>query len=124
MNISLNWLKEYLKIDLDVKEICEILTSIGLEVAGYEKIESIKGGLRGLVIGEVKTCEAHPDSDHLHITTVDLGDGRLTPIVCGAPNVAAGQKVVVAKLSVRHFTKPIKNSSSKNQKSGDRNRKE
>ena len=98
MNISLNWLKEYLKIDLDVKEICEILTSIGLEVAGYEKIESIKGGLRGLVIGEVKTCEAHPDSDHLHITTVDLGDGRLTPIVCGAPNVAAGQKVVVATI--------------------------
>lgn len=98
MNISLNWLKEYLKIDLDVKEICEILTSIGLEVAGYEKIESIKGGLRGLVIGEVKTCEAHPDSDHLHITTVDLGDGRLTQIVCGAPNVAAGQKVVVATI--------------------------
>ena len=98
MNISLNWLKDYLKIDLEVKEICDILTSIGLEVAGYEKIESIKGGLRGLVIGEVKTCEAHPDSDHLHITTVDLGDGRLTPIVCGAPNVAAGQKVVVATI--------------------------
>lgn len=96
MKISLNWLKEYLKIDLDVEEICQILTSIGLEVAGYEQIESIKGGLKGLVIGEVKTCEAHPDSDHLHITTVDLGDGRLTPIVCGAPNVAAGQKVVVA----------------------------
>lgn len=98
MNISLNWLKDYLKIDLEVKEICDILTSIGLEVAGYEKIESIKGGLRGLVIGEVKTCEAHPDSDHLHITTVDLGDGRLTPIVCGAPNIAAGQKVVVATI--------------------------
>ena len=98
MKISLNWLKEYLKIDLDVEEICEILTSIGLEVAGYEQIESIKGGLKGLVIGEVKTCEAHPDSDHLHITTVDLGDGRLTPIVCGAPNVAAGQKVVVATI--------------------------
>ncbi|WP_273132620.1 phenylalanine--tRNA ligase subunit beta [Culturomica massiliensis] len=98
MKISLNWLKEYLKIDLDVEEICQILTSIGLEVAGYEQIESIKGGLKGLVIGEVKTCEAHPDSDHLHITTVDLGDGRLTPIVCGAPNVAAGQKVVVATI--------------------------
>lgn len=98
MKISLNWLKEYLKIDLDVEEICQILTSIGLEVAGYEQIESIKGGLKGLVIGEVKTCEAHPDSDHLHITTVDLGDGRQTPIVCGAPNVAAGQKVVVATI--------------------------
>ena len=90
MNISLNWLKEYLKIDLSVEKVCEILTSIGLEVGGYEKFESIRGGLRGLVIGEVKTCEAHPDSDHLHLTTVDLGDGRLTPIVCGAPNVAAG----------------------------------
>ena len=98
MNISLNWLKEYLKIDLSVEKVCEILTSIGLEVGGYEKFESIRGGLRGLVIGEVKTCEAHPDSDHLHLTTVDLGDGRLTPIVCGAPNVAAGQKVVVATI--------------------------
>lgn len=98
MNISLNWLKDYLKTDLGVDEICEILTSIGLEVGGYEKFESIRGGLKGLVIGEVKTCIAHPDSDHLHITTVDLGDGRLTPIVCGAPNVAAGQKVVVATI--------------------------
>lgn len=98
MNISLNWLKDYLKIDLGVEEICEILTSIGLEVGGYEKFESIRGGLKGLVIGEVKTCESHPDSDHLHVTTVDLGDGRLTPIVCGAPNVAAGQKVVVATI--------------------------
>lgn len=98
MNISLNWLKDYINVDLDVEEICKILTSIGLEVGGYEKFESIRGGLKGLVIGEVKTCEPHPDSDHLHITTVDLGDGRLTPIVCGAPNVAAGQKVVVATI--------------------------
>jgi len=98
MNISLNWLKDYLKVDLSVEEICEILTSIGLEVGGVEKFESIRGGLKGLVIGEVKTCVAHPDSDHLHLTTVDLGDGRLTPIVCGAPNVAAGQKVVVATI--------------------------
>lgn len=98
MNISLNWLKDYLKTDLKVEEICEILTSIGLEVGGYEKFESIRGGLQGLVVGEVKTCVAHPDSDHLHITTVDLGDGRLTPIVCGAPNVAAGQKVIVATI--------------------------
>ena len=98
MNISLNWLKDYLNVDLSVEKICEILTAIGLEVGGYEKFESIRGGLKGLVVGEVKTCEPHPDSDHLHITTVDLGDGRLTPIVCGAPNVAAGQKVVVATL--------------------------
>lgn len=98
MNISLNWLKDYLKTDLTVEEICEILTSIGLEVAGFEKIESVKGGLKGLVIGEVKTCVPHPDSDHLHITTVDLGNGEPTPIVCGAPNVAAGQKVVVATI--------------------------
>ncbi len=98
MNISLNWLNDYLKTGLPVEEICKILTSIGLEVGGYEKFESVKGGLKGLVIGEVKTCEPHPDSDHLHITTVDLGDGRLTPIVCGAPNVAAGQKVVVATI--------------------------
>lgn len=98
MNISLNWLKDYLKTDLDIEEICEILTSIGLEVGGYEKFESIRGGLKGLVIGEVKSCIPHPDSDHLHITTVDLGDGQLAPIVCGAPNVAAGQKVVVATI--------------------------
>lgn len=98
MNISLNWLNDYLKTGLPVEEICKILTSIGLEVGGYEKFESVKGGLKGLVVGEVKTCEPHPDSDHLHITTVDLGDGRPTPIVCGAPNVAAGQKVVVATI--------------------------
>lgn len=98
MNISLNWLKDYLKTDLEVEEICEILTSIGLEVGGYEEFESIRGGLKGLVIGEVKTCIPHPDSDHLHITTVDLGEERLSPIVCGAPNVAAGQKVVVATI--------------------------
>lgn len=98
MNISLNWLKDYLKTDLSVEEICNILTSIGLEVGGFEEVESIKGGLKGLVVGEVKSCAAHPDSDHLHVTTVDLGDGRLTPIVCGAPNVAAGQKVIVATI--------------------------
>ena len=123
MNISLNWLKEYLKIDLSVEKVCEILTSIGLEVGGYEKFESIRGGLRGLVIGEVKTCEAHPDSDHLHLTTVDLGDGRLTPIVCGAPNVAAGQKVVVATVGTVLYDE-TKNLPSKNQKSEDRNPKE
>lgn len=98
MKVSLNWLKEYIDIDMGVDDLCGILTSIGLEVAGYEKIESIRGGLRGLVVGEVLTCAPHPDSDHLHVTTVNLGDGRPTPIVCGAPNVAAGQKVVVATI--------------------------
>ncbi|MDL2283041.1 phenylalanine--tRNA ligase subunit beta [Odoribacter sp. OttesenSCG-928-G04] len=98
MNISLNWLNDYLKTDLNAEEIAEILTSVGLEVSGFEKFESIKGGLQGLVIGEVKTCVPHPDSDHLNLTTVDLGNGNLTPIVCGAPNVAAGQKVVVATI--------------------------
>lgn len=96
MNISLNWLKEYLDIDMSAAEVADALTSIGLETGAVEEVESIRGGLRGLVIGRVLTCEAHPDSDHLHITTVDLGDGAATQIVCGAPNVAAGQTVVVA----------------------------
>lgn len=96
MNISLNWLVDYIDINMDVEEVCRILTDIGLEVAGYTKTESIKGGLRGLVIGEVLTCKEHPNSDHLHITEVKLGDEEIVPIVCGAPNVAAGQKVVVA----------------------------
>lgn len=96
MNISLNWLKEYLDIEMPAEEVADALTSIGLETSSVEEVESIRGGLRGLVIGKVLTCEAHPDSDHLHITTVDLGDGQATQIVCGAPNVAAGQTVVVA----------------------------
>lgn len=103
MNISLNWLKDYINIDLPVEKICEILTNIGLEVGGVEEFESIKGGLKGLVVGEVKTCIDHPDSDHLHVTTVDLGDGKLTPIVCGAPNVAAGQKVIVATVGTKLY---------------------
>jgi phenylalanyl-tRNA synthetase beta chain len=98
MNISLNWLKEYLPVDRDVDELCRILTNIGLEVGGYHEYESIKGGLRGLVTGEVLTCTDHPDSDHLHVTTVDTGGEEPLQIVCGAPNVAAGQKVVVATI--------------------------
>ena len=96
MNISLNWLRQYIDIDLDAEKIAEALTSIGLETGGIEEVESIRGGLKGIVIGKVLTCVEHPDSDHLHITTVDLGDGQPTHIVCGAPNVAAGQTVVVA----------------------------
>lgn len=96
MNISYNWLKDYANLSLTPDELASALTSIGLETGTVEEVESIKGGLRGLVIGKVLTCEEHPDSDHLHVTTVDLGDGQATQIVCGAPNVAAGQTVVVA----------------------------
>ena len=96
MNISYNWLKKYVDFDLTPDELAAALTSLGLETGSVEKVETIKGGLAGLVVGEVLTCVEHPDSDHLHITTVDLGDGVPTQIVCGAPNVAAGQHVVVA----------------------------
>ncbi|MDE5665085.1 MAG: phenylalanine--tRNA ligase subunit beta [Duncaniella sp.] len=96
MNISYNWLKKYLDFNLSPDELAAALTSIGLETGSVEEVESIRGGLRGIVIGKVLTCVEHPNSDHLHITTVDLGDGAETQIVCGAPNVAAGQTVVVA----------------------------
>ena len=98
MNISYNWLKDYLDFSLTPEEVSSALTSIGLETGGIEEVQAVKGGLEGLVIGKVLTCEAHPNSDHLHITTVDLGDGVPTQIVCGAPNVAAGQHVVVATI--------------------------
>ncbi|MDE6110209.1 MAG: phenylalanine--tRNA ligase subunit beta, partial [Muribaculaceae bacterium] len=98
MNISFKWLKEYIDLPADVtpEQVGEALTSIGLETGGVERVESIRGGLRGIVIGKVLTCTEHPDSDHLHITTVDLGGDAPEQIVCGAPNVAAGQTVVVA----------------------------
>ena len=96
MKVSYKWLKDYIDIDLTPAEMDDILTQIGLEVGGIEKIQSIKGGLEGLVIGEVKTCIPHPNSDHLSITSVDVNGEELLPIVCGAANVAAGQKVVVA----------------------------
>lgn len=97
MNISLKWLKQYLDIDLTAQEVGDALTSLGLEVGTVEEVETIRGGLKGLVVGKVLTCEPHPNSDHLHLTTVDLGNGEEpVQIVCGAPNVAAGQKVIVA----------------------------
>ena len=103
MNISYNWLKEYLNFNLSPEEVSAALTSIGLETDGVEKVEAIKGGLEGLVVGKVLTCVEHPDSDHLHITTVDLGDGTPTQIVCGAANVAAGQHVVVATVGTKLY---------------------
>lgn len=98
MKISYQWLKDYIDFDLTPEETAKYLTDCGLEVEGIEQFESVKGGLRGLVIGEVLTCEPHPDSDHLHLTTVNVGAETPLNIVCGAPNVAAGQKVVVATI--------------------------
>ena len=98
MNISYKWLKEYVDFDLTPQEVCDALTSEGLEVDALEEVQSIRGGLKGLYVGKVLTCDAHPNSDHLHVTTVDLGKGEPQQIVCGAPNVAAGQKVIVADL--------------------------
>ncbi len=96
MKISYNWLKQYIKVDLPPEEISDILTNIGLEVEGIESFQSVKGGLEGVVIGEVLTCSKHPNADKLTVTTVDLGIEDPVQIVCGAPNVAAGQKVPVA----------------------------
>lgn len=104
MNISYKWLKEYVDFDMTAEEVAVALTSIGLEVGGIEEVQTIRGGLKGLVVGHVLTCEAHPNSDHMHITTVDLGNGEApTQIVCGAANVAAGQKVIVATLGTKLY---------------------
>ena len=98
MKISYKWLKQYVDFSLTPKHLAEALTSTGLEVGSLEEVETVRGGLKGLFVGKVLTCEDHPNSDHLHITTVDLGRGEAQQIVCGAPNVAAGQKVIVADL--------------------------
>lgn len=98
MNISYAWLKEYVDFSLSPTEVADALTSIGLEVDGVEEVQAIRGGLKGLVVGHVLTCEPHPDSDHMHVCSVDLGEGEPVQIVCGAPNVAAGQKVIVATI--------------------------
>lgn len=98
MNISYKWLKEYVDFSLSPNEVADALTSIGLEVDGVEEVQAIKGGLRGLVVGHVLTCEPHPNSDHMHICSVDLGGEAPVQIVCGAHNVSAGQKVIVATL--------------------------
>jgi phenylalanyl-tRNA synthetase beta chain len=103
MKISYNWIKDYLKIDLEPAKVAEILTGIGLEIEGMDEWESVKGGLNGVVIGEVLTCKKHPDADKLSVTTVDIGGSQLLRIVCGAPNVAAGQKVPVATVGTIVF---------------------
>ena len=106
MRISYNWLKQFIKTDLQSNEIADILTDLGLEVEGVDTFESLKGGLQGVVVGHVITCEKHPDADKLKITTVDIGDGK-TPlqIVCGAPNVTVGQKVPVATIGTKLYDK-------------------
>lgn len=96
MNISYNWLKNYIDVDLPVEELSQILTDIGLEVEGVKSFQSVKGGLQGVVVGEVLSCRKHPNADKLSVTTVNVGQDQVLPIVCGAPNVAAGQKVAVA----------------------------
>lgn len=104
MNVSYKWLKEYVDFDMTPDEVAAALTSVGLEVDGVEEVQSVKGGLKDIVIGQVLTCVEHPNSDHLHVTTVDLGDGgEPQQIVCGAPNVAQGQKVVVATLGAKIY---------------------
>ncbi|MDR2805358.1 MAG: phenylalanine--tRNA ligase subunit beta [Dysgonamonadaceae bacterium] len=104
MNISYNWLKDYVSFDLSPQQLADALTSIGLETGSIETVEPIRGGLKGLVTGQVLTCEAHPNSDHLHVTTVDTGNGEPLQIVCGAPNVAAGQKVIVATIGTTLYS--------------------
>jgi len=106
MKISYNWLKTYLDFPYSAEELSAILTQTGLEVESLESFNEIQGGLKGVVIGEVLTCEKHPDADKLKVTTVSVGTDTPLQIVCGAPNVAAGQKVVVATVGCTLFPKP------------------
>ncbi len=106
MNVSYNWLKDYIKTEHSPQRLCEILTDTGLEVEGLEKIEGIKGGLKGVVIGQVISCTKHENADRLNVTTVDIGEDKELQIVCGAPNVAEGQKVVVATVGTTLYPKP------------------
>ena len=105
MRISYNWIKQFLKIDSSSEQVSEMLTDLGLEVEIVEKYQSVKGGLEGVVVGHILTCEKHPDADRLKITTVDLGNGAPVQIVCGASNVDAGQKVPVATIGTKLFDK-------------------
>ena len=101
MDISYNWLKEYVKFDLNPDEVASALTNIGLEVEHQDVVEEIPGGLAGVIVAEVVECEPHPNSDHLHVTKVNTGEGELLQVVCGAPNVAKGQKVMLATLNTK-----------------------
>ena len=103
MKISYKWLREYVDTTLSAQEVADALTSVGLEVDSVEEVQAVKGGLKGLWIGEVLTCEAHPNSDHMHVCMVNVGQGEPIQIVCGAPNVAAGQKVVVAVVGTKLY---------------------
>lgn len=106
MHISFNWLKQFIKLETTPEETAKILTDLGLEVEGIESFESLKGGLKGVVVGHVISCEQHPNADKLKITKVDLGNGEApVQIVCGASNVAAGQKVAVATIGTLLYDK-------------------
>jgi phenylalanyl-tRNA synthetase beta subunit (EC 6.1.1.20) len=105
MKISFNWLKQFINIDWDAEKTGDLLTDLGLEVEGVERYQSVKGGLEGVVIGEVLTCKQHPNADRLKIVTVAIGNDVPVQIVCGAPNVASGQKVPVATIGTTLYTK-------------------
>ena len=104
MKISYNWLKQFIKVDWDAEKTGNLLTDLGLEIEGIERYESVKGGLKGIVVGEVLTCEQHPDADRLKLTTVNIGADAHLQIVCGAPNVAVGQKVPIATIGTTLYT--------------------
>src|SRR5690606_41587209 len=105
MKISHSWLQDYIQTDYRPEKIGEYLTDIGLEVEGIEKFESVKGSLEGIVVGKVLTCEKHPNADKLKKTTVDVGNGKVLNIVCGAPNVEVGQTVPVAVVGTKIYDK-------------------
>ena len=98
MKISYNWLKQFIKLPEDAEKTGELLTDLGLEVEGIHSFQSVKGGLEGIVVGHVLSCEKHPNADKLNLTKVNIGNGEEVQIVCGAPNIAAGQKVPVATI--------------------------
>ena len=105
MKISYNWLKQFIKLDWKAEQTAELLTDLGLEVEGIEDFESVKGGLEGIVVGEVLSCVPHPNADRLKLTTVNIGQDKPLQIVCGAPNVDIGQKVPVATIGTTLYTK-------------------
>lgn len=105
MRISLNWLRQYIDISESVDELASILTSLGLEVESVETVEALKGGLKDIVVAEILECWKHPNADRLHLTKVNPGNGIPLQVVCGAPNVAAGQKVLLAQIGATMYPK-------------------